>query len=162
MFRSKANQQLVHAQLALASGERLEGNLVAGLTGNLVDHLGKPLLFVEFERNDGCYMLIAKASIASVTPIEVPRAESLTQRLPTADRFDPYAVLGLAPGARPGEISAAYRALARKYHPDIYAGLDAPPQVIDYVSAMFRRITLAYSEIKPQVREEAAQSASAA
>jgi DnaJ domain len=32
--------------------------------------------------------------------------------------MDPYAVLGLGPGASPGEVAAAYRRLAKRFHPD--------------------------------------------
>ena len=32
---------------------------------------------------------------------------------------DPYRVLGLEPGASDDEVKAAYRKLAKKYHPDV-------------------------------------------
>ena len=32
---------------------------------------------------------------------------------------DPYAVLGLSPGASDDEVKSAYRRLAKKYHPDV-------------------------------------------
>lgn len=32
---------------------------------------------------------------------------------------DPHAVLGVAPGAAPEEVAAAYRALAKRFHPDV-------------------------------------------
>ncbi len=35
---------------------------------------------------------------------------------------DPYKVLGIVPSASDDEVKAAYRALARKYHPDNYDG----------------------------------------
>jgi curved DNA-binding protein len=38
---------------------------------------------------------------------------------------DHYRVLGVAPSATPGEIKAAYRALARKHHPDVSKAADA-------------------------------------
>lgn len=34
---------------------------------------------------------------------------------------DPYEVLGISPNATDDEVKSAYRALARKYHPDNYA-----------------------------------------
>lgn len=38
---------------------------------------------------------------------------------------DHYAVLGVPRGASLDTIKTAHRALARKYHPDLYAGADA-------------------------------------
>ena len=39
--------------------------------------------------------------------------------------MDPYAVLELEPGATPDEVSAAYRVLAKRWHPDRGGGADA-------------------------------------
>ena len=39
--------------------------------------------------------------------------------------MDPFAVLGLAPGAGPRELSAAYRELAKQWHPDRGGGEEA-------------------------------------
>ncbi len=51
--------------------------------------------------------------------------------------IDPYAVLGLSPGAGQREIRAAFRALARRYHPDV-SGSDPAAE------RAFKRIVLAY------------------
>lgn len=37
-------------------------------------------------------------------------------------RYDPYEVLGISPGATADEVKAAYRRLAKKYHPDLNPG----------------------------------------
>jgi hypothetical protein len=39
--------------------------------------------------------------------------------------MDPHAVLGLDPGATPREVSAAYRRLAKHWHPDRHGGAEA-------------------------------------
>jgi hypothetical protein len=39
--------------------------------------------------------------------------------------MDPYAVLGVEPGAAPRDVTAAYRRLAKEWHPDRRRGADA-------------------------------------
>jgi hypothetical protein len=39
--------------------------------------------------------------------------------------MDPHAVLGLQPGASPDEVAAAYRAFAKRWHPDRGGGAEA-------------------------------------
>jgi molecular chaperone DnaJ len=51
-----------------------------------------------------------------------------------------YILLGIEPGASPGEIKRAFRRLARKYHPDINPG-DRTAE------ALFRRIVEAYETL---------------
>lgn len=38
---------------------------------------------------------------------------------------DPWATLGLAPGAPPAVVRARWRALAKRHHPDLHSGVDA-------------------------------------
>jgi hypothetical protein len=45
-----------------------------------------------------------------------------TEKGPDDDK-DPYAILGVTPGASPEEIQVAYRMAAQKYHPDKVAHL---------------------------------------
>ena len=160
MFGANANQQFVPVHLVLASGECLKGGVMLGLSGKLFDLMAKPQPFIEFLAGDGTQQLIAKASIERVLPQDIPRTDQLSRRAALDQTFDPHAVLGLAADARAEDVTAAYRTLARQYHPDRYAGLDAPREVIDYVSAMFRRITLAYSQLKvPDAKAKAATPA---
>lgn len=56
---------------------------------------------------------------------------------------DPYHILGLAPGAGVAEIKAAYRRLAKKYHPDAQNG-DAPGGA----ASRFQEVTAAYNLLK--------------
>ncbi len=59
---------------------------------------------------------------------------------------DPYSVLGLTPDASDEEVKRAYRALAKKYHPDMNPG-------DPHAAEMMNRINAAYDQIKnPQPR----------
>lgn len=59
---------------------------------------------------------------------------------------DPYKVLGVSPDASDDEIKKAYRALARKYHPDKYRDND----LADLASEKMKEVNAAYEEIKRQ------------
>ncbi len=56
---------------------------------------------------------------------------------------DPYEVLGISPSATDEEVRTAYRALARKYHPDNY--VDNP--LSDLAQEKMQEINDAYDTI---------------
>ncbi len=56
---------------------------------------------------------------------------------------DPYEVLGVAPGASDDEVKAAYRKLAKKYHPDNYQ--DSP--LADLAEEKMKEVNEAYDYI---------------
>ena len=61
---------------------------------------------------------------------------------------DPYKVLGLSPGAIDEEVKAAYRKLAKKYHPDLNPGNQRAADRMNEINA-------AYDQIKnPQAQQE--------
>ena len=49
--------------------------------------------------------------------------------------MDPFAVLGVAPGAAPRELSAAYRELAKRWHPDRGGGEEAERRMAEINAA---------------------------
>ena len=65
--------------------------------------------------------------------------------------LDPYRVLGLSPQATDDEVKKAYRALAKKYHPDVNNGSQA-------AEAKMKEINEAYSTIM-KLRREGGNSA---
>ena len=53
---------------------------------------------------------------------------------------DPYKVLGVSPDASDEEIKRAYRALAKKYHPDLNPGDKAAAQKMQEINAAYEQI----------------------
>ncbi|MBR6772837.1 MAG: J domain-containing protein [Clostridia bacterium] len=68
--------------------------------------------------------------------------------------MDPYKVLGVSPSASDDEIKQAYRALAKKYHPDNYAN----NPVADLAAEKMKEINAAYEKIQ-EMRKGGASSA---
>ena len=59
---------------------------------------------------------------------------------------DPYKTLGVSPSATDEEVKEAYRAMAKKYHPDQYS--DSP--LADLASEKMKEINEAYDTIVSQ------------
>jgi hypothetical protein len=64
----------------------------------------------------------------------------------TRSAFDPWAVLGLAPGSSPAEVRAAWKRLALQFHPDRFA--TAPPAEQQRAAAHMTAVNVAYDEIR--------------
>ena len=56
---------------------------------------------------------------------------------------DPYKILGVSPAATDEEVKAAYREMAKKYHPDNYAG----SPIADLAGEKMKEVNEAYDEI---------------
>lgn len=60
---------------------------------------------------------------------------------------DPYAVLGLVPGADRDEVRRVYRMLVAEHHPDRLIAKGVPEELIDVATARMQAINHAYSQI---------------
>lgn len=64
---------------------------------------------------------------------------------------DPYAVLGILPGASDVAIREAYHRLVRESHPDLVIAQGLPPECIALATARVARINAAYEELAKRV-----------
>ena len=74
-----------------------------------------------------------------------------SQHVQLEEGADPYAVLGLVPGASPEEIRRVYRLLVAEHHPDRLIAKGVPEDLIDVATARMKSINLAYQALtKPK------------
>lgn len=145
----------VPVEITLLDGTLIKGRLLVPVLKTVVDTLNGGTAFVDFEPYGGERRYIAKAQLAAVKPVGVPRVPTLQSRLRDTGEFDPYAVLGLAHGAAREQVREAYVALAKVYHPDRYANVALPPEVGDYLAAMARRINAAHAALEAPEKRRA-------
>jgi hypothetical protein len=138
----------IPVEITLADGTTEKGKVLGGAGKALGDILNGPGGFVEFEPYGGERRFLAKTQLAAVRPVGVPRAPNLKARVRDVADFDPHAILGVAPGAGREELRKAYFALAKVYHPDRYATAELPPEVIEYLFAMARRVNAAHAALE--------------
>lgn len=147
MFKgSETAGKTLLVQISTVNGESLRGCIEAGVTGKLIEFMNREASFFEFLGTDGQTIILSKSSVRSMALIEQPRIDQLSRRA-RQDKLDPYSILEIPRGASAEEVRSAYRQRVRLYHPDNLAGSQVPAEVLEYVTAMFRRLTEAYQEL---------------
>ena len=152
----------VPVELTTLDGEMVRGRLLIAMGRNVFELLNGPGAFLEFEPYGGERSFFAKASIANVKLINVPRLPNLNQRLHDLDGFDPHAILGVAHAASFDDIKSAWHKLAKIYHPDRYSNAELPQEVRDYLSSMARRVNAAYTALEAPLQASKRAAASRA
>jgi hypothetical protein len=145
----------IPVEVALLDSTIARGKLLVPMGKGVADILNGAGAFIEFEPYGGERSFLAKAQLASVKPVSVPKAPNLGARLSDPGGFDPYAVLGLTAGASREELRQAYFRLAKAYHPDRYATAELPEEVRDYLAAMARRINAAHAALEVPLKRQA-------
>jgi hypothetical protein len=153
-----AEQSAVPVEIAFADGTAAKGKMLVPVGKTVADALNGTGSFIEFEPYGGGASYLAKAQLASVRLVGVPKAPNLEARLVDPDGFDPHRILGLSVGAGREEVRVAYFALAKAYHPDRYPTAELPAEVRAYLGAMARRINAAHAALEAPQKREAARA----
>jgi hypothetical protein len=148
----------VPVEIAFADGTAAKGKLLMPLGKTVADVLNGSGSFIEFEPYGGERSFVAKAQLASVRLVGVPKVPNLEARLVDIDGFDPQNILGVKVGAIRDDIRSAYFALAKTYHPDRYATAQLPEEVRDYLAAMARRINAAHAALEAPQKKQAVRA----
>lgn len=144
----RQNRASVPVLVTLNSGAVLRGTMFIPRTRSFAEELNRGEQFIEFEPADGSRMFLSRSAIGSVRETEIPRADSLAKKLGTLDHYDAHQVLGVTKDTPISEVRAAYLGLAKMYHPDRFARLDLPPEVLEYLGAVATRVNIAYAELR--------------
>jgi DnaJ like chaperone protein len=151
-----ADHVAVPVEVHFTDGSTAKGKVLAPIGRSLADILNGAGGFVEFEPYGGEAAFIAKSRLVEVRPLGVPKGVNLRAKLAANEPLDPYAVLGIAPGSSHDQVRKAYFTLAKSYHPDRYASAELPPEVLEYLFTMARRVNAAYAALDGARRTQAA------
>jgi DnaJ-domain-containing protein 1 len=108
--------------------------------------------FLELETEDGLQAFVSKAEIARIDPHDVGESPG-DRRAADASRFDATdarLVLGVAQNATSEEIHAAWRDLAKAYHPDRLSALGLPDEILRHADRVLARINAAFQRLKAE------------
>jgi len=143
-----------NVEVTLDDGEIIRGRMHFPPTRSLGDELNNASGFVDLEVQDGERLFLAKGSIQSVKPQQIPRVDQLNRTQAKSEQFNPWTVLGVAETAGKDEIREAYHRLVKQYHPDRFANTELPREVKEYLNAMSRRVNSAYSSLAGGIKRD--------
>lgn len=144
---SNATKQPLPCEIVLDDGRNMSGHLLVTGPRGILEELNAAGGFAEFETHDRTRSFVAKSSIRSARSTSAPKVEPLGHRVREGGPFDPYAILGVPRNADRDAIRRAYHNLAKAYHPDKMQAIDLPTEIVDYATAMAKRINAAYSAL---------------
>jgi DnaJ-domain-containing protein 1 len=152
-------EHIFHIPVAVefTNGDRAEASLLMPRQNmKIIDMLNRDCDFLDMQMADGDVVSMAKTAIRSIRGRETKKVKDLGAGLNDEGRFDPHEILRVPKGADAEAIHHSYLALARQYHPDSYAALPLPAEVMEYLTGMLKRINAAYAMLEPRANRAAA------
>jgi DnaJ-domain-containing protein 1 len=143
-------QKRVRITLAMRSGEIETGSILIPAHHSLRQSLNDAGPFIEIETSAGRHSFLLKTEVARIDPIggddrPPSREGEVGARF---DAKDARLVLGVGVDASHEELHAAWRELAKAYHPDRLAALGLPDALLRHADRILMQINTAYQRLK--------------
>jgi hypothetical protein len=154
-------RKAIKVSLETVDGKVFDAELMIFHGESLANAINGSAQFIEITDQDGKISLLAKSFIRRLTP-ELVKEEKSEFPLRDTWRFesqDPYIILNVSMNASDEEVRDAYHKLVRTYHPDKFANLGLPSDMVEYGESILKKINAAYEII---VFERSKTSTSAA
>jgi hypothetical protein len=146
-----SNVKRLRVTLRTRSGESETGVVLLPAHRSLRDALNDEAPFIEIETETGATAFLLKTEVARIDPhdtAEQPPNRPSSGEWSRFDAADARLVLGVGAEATADEIQAAWRALAKAYHPDRLAALNLPGELLKHADRVLARINAAYRKLK--------------
>jgi DnaJ-domain-containing protein 1 len=150
------NLKRFRATLKTRSGESETGVILIPAHRTLREALNDDGPFIEMETEEGRQAFLLKSEIARIDPHETGESRASDRGAGDWTRFDANdarLVLGVAANATEQEIHAAWRDLAKAYHPDRLAALGLPKEILRHADRVLARINAAFQRLKAEARD---------
>jgi hypothetical protein len=147
-MRSEGYRDLVKCsvEIELSSGKMLLGVVEKPRAKSFADFMNGAGAFLEVHLYDSSVVQVSKASILVCRQRTEPRADSLNSAMNGADVANPLVILGIKAAESRDQVRRAYLSRMRLYHSDRYGGIELPPEVLDHLENMAKRINVAYRD----------------
>ena len=149
------NLRSFRVTLKLRSGESEAGAILVPAHRTLRESLNDDAPFIELETLSGRQAFVLKTEIARIDPQAAAETRAAERASDDATRFDANdarIVLGVGADATDDEIHAAWRDLAKAYHPDRLAALGLPNEILRHADRVLARINAAFQRLKNDAR----------
>lgn len=148
-------------EVRLMDGTVLIGRVHVVITRSLADELNNASAFIDFESGDGDRTFLAKMNIRTIKLLQIPRSDQLARGAKHFEGLDPASMLKVPASADRETVRDAYHRLVKQYHPDRFSGVELPPEVLEYLASVTRRLNVAYSVMQGNSRAQSESPAHA-
>jgi DnaJ-domain-containing protein 1 len=152
-----SNLKRVRATLKMRSGRSEIGAILIPTHRALREVLNDETTFVEIETEAGRVAFVLKTDIARIDPHDVVEPRMAGRGVDAWSRFearDARLVLGVNANATDQQITAAWRDLAKAYHPDRLAALGLPDEILRHADRVMARVNAAYQSLKSEANAQ--------